>query len=118
LQMNDLRNWVPAAPVLLCGGDVDPLVFWLNTDLMQRYWAAHAPASASIGVLDLESAATSNDPYGTLKQDFAIAKDLVAANAVAQGATDGGAIAVAEAYHTLLVSPFCFAAVKSFFAAQ
>ena len=118
LQMNDLRNWVPAAPVLLCGGDVDPLVFWLNTDLMQKYWAAHAPASASISVLDLESAATSNDPYGGLKHDFAIAKDLVAATAVAQGATDGGAIAVAEAYHTLLVSPFCFAAVKSFFAAH
>ncbi len=36
LQTNDLRNWVPTAPVLLCGGDVDPLVFWFNTDLMQR----------------------------------------------------------------------------------
>src|SRR5882724_3987893 len=55
LQMNDLRNWVPTAPVLLCGGDVDPLVFWLNTELMQNYWASHAPASASIGVLDLET---------------------------------------------------------------
>ena len=41
---------------------------------------------------------------------------LVAANAVAQGATDGGALAVAEAYHTILVAPFCFAAVKTFFA--
>ena len=118
LKLNDLRNWVPAAPVLLCGGDVDPLVFWLNTDLMQKYWAAQAPASASISVLDLESAATSNDPYGGLKKDFAVAKELVAATAVEQGATDGGEIAVAEAYHTLLVAPFCFAAVKSFFAAQ
>jgi acetyl esterase/lipase len=40
LQINDLRNWVPTAPVLLCGGDVDPLVFWLNTELMQSYWAS------------------------------------------------------------------------------
>jgi len=40
----------------------------------------------------------------------------VAAAAVAQGATDGGARAVAEAYHATLVAPFCFAAVKSFFA--
>jgi hypothetical protein len=116
LEINDLRNWVPTAPVLLCGGDVDPLVFWLNTELMQRYWASHAPASAPISVLDLESAASSNDPYASLKKDFATAKDLVAATAVAQGATDGGALAVAEAYHTLLVAPFCFAAVKSFFA--
>jgi hypothetical protein len=116
LQMNDLRNWVPTAPVLLCGGDVDPLVFWLNTDLMQRYWSSHAPANAPISVLDLESAASNNDPYATLKKNFAIAKELVAANAVAQGATDGGALAVAKVYHTTLVAPFCFAAVKSFLA--
>jgi len=116
LQMNDLRNWVPTAPVLLCGGDVDPLVFWLNTDLMQRYWSSHAPGTAPIRVLDLESAASNNDPYATLKKDFAAAKDLVAASAVAQGAADGGAFAVAEAYHATLVAPICFAAVKSFFA--
>jgi dienelactone hydrolase len=116
LASNDLRDWVPAAPELLCGGDQDPLVFWLNTDLMQRYWAAHAPASAPLGVLDLEAAASNNDPYANLKQEFAIAKDVIAANAVAQGAADGGKLAVAEAYHTLLVAPFCFAAVKVFFA--
>jgi alpha/beta superfamily hydrolase len=116
LQMNDLRNWVPSAPVLLCGGDADPLVFWLNTDLMQRYWSSHAPATAPISVLDLESAAANNDPYANLKQDFAIAKDIVAASAVAQGATDGGALAVTKAYHTTLVAPFCFAAVRAFFA--
>jgi hypothetical protein len=115
LRVNDLRNWIPAAPVLLCGGDVDPLVFWLNTDLMQKYWATRAPASASISVLDLESSPSSNDPYATLKKDFSIAKALVAATAVEQGATDGGMLAVAEAYHATLVAPFCFAAVKSFF---
>jgi hypothetical protein len=67
-------------------------------------------------VLDLDSSASSNDPYSNLKKDFATAKQLVAAAAVAQGATDGGALAVAEAYHATLVAPFCFAAVKSFFA--
>jgi hypothetical protein len=118
LQLNDLRAWVPTVPVLLCGGDVDPLVFWLNTALMQDYWASHAPPSAAIGVLDLESAVVPNDPYGDLKQGFEAAKALVAANAVAQGATDGGAFAVAEAYHATLVAPFCFTAVRSFFANQ
>jgi len=115
LQLNDLRNWVPTVPVQLCGGAVDPLVFWFNTQLMQSYWASHSP-TASISVLDLESAASANDPYGPLKQDFEIAKQLVAAAAVAQGATDGGAFAVAEAYHATLVAPFCFAATRSFFA--
>jgi poly(3-hydroxybutyrate) depolymerase len=115
LQANDLRNWVPAAPLLLCGGANDPEVFWLNADLMQNYWASHAAASAPISVLDLEAAATVNDPYASLKSDFAGAKALVAATAVEQGATDGGAAAVAEAYHAELVAPFCFAAVRSFF---
>jgi hypothetical protein len=58
----------------------------------------------------------SNDPYSGLKQGFGLAKDIVAANAVAHGATDGGAVAVAEAYHGALVAPFCFAAAKLFFA--
>jgi hypothetical protein len=118
LQMNDLRDWVPTAPVLLCGGDVDPFVFWFNAQLMQNYWASHAPASASISVLDLESAVSPNDPYGNLKNDFELAKALVAADAVAQGATDGGALAVDQAYHAQLVAPFCFTAVKEFFSTQ
>ncbi|MDP9008785.1 MAG: prolyl oligopeptidase family serine peptidase [Pseudomonadota bacterium] len=118
LQMNDLRDWVPTAPVLLCGGDADPLVFWFNTQLMQNYWASHAPASAPISVLDLEAPVAPNDAYLNLKNDFEIAKVLVAANAVAQGATDGGALAVDEAYHAQLVAPFCFTAAKAFFATQ
>ncbi len=117
LRENDLRNWVPTVPVLLCGGDADPLVFFFNTQLMQGYWAAQAP-SAAVSVLDLEAAAIPNDPYANLKQDFAIAKALVAATAVSQGATDGGALAVAEAYHAMLVAPICFAATRSFFAGQ
>lgn len=116
LQLNDLRNWVPDAPVQLCGGDADPVVFWLNTLLMQGYWAANAPASASVSVLDLESAASAGDPYADLKQGFKVEKDIVVATAVAQGATDGGARAVDEVYHTTLVAPFCVAAAKSFFA--
>jgi hypothetical protein len=114
LEKNDLRNWVPSAPVLLCGGDVDPLVFWLNTQLMQDYWTAQG--STQFSVLDLEAAAAAGDPYANLKQDFAVAKALVAASAVSQGATDGGALAVAEAYHAMLVAPLCFAATRSFFA--
>ena len=118
LQRNDLRDWTPSAPVLLCGGDVDPVVFWFNTQLMQSYWAAHASSAASTGVLDLESSPSANDPYGSLKQGFAVAKALVAADAIAQGATDGGARAVFEAYHVTLVGPFCFTAARSFFASH
>ena len=44
--------------------------------------------------------------------------DVIVATAIAQGATDGGVAALAEAYHSTLVPPVCLAAVQSFFAAQ
>jgi hypothetical protein len=118
LKDNDLRNWTPSAPVLLCGGDKDPTVFWFNTQLMQGYWASHAPATVPVTVLDLDASASGGDPYADLKSQFALAKQITAANAVAHGATDGGASAVVDAYHAGLVPPFCLAAVKSFFAAH
>ncbi len=114
LKANDLRTWTPSAPVLLCAGNLDPTVFYLNTQLMQGYWAATAP-TAPVTVLDIDSAPSSGDPYETEKEGFATAKDLVAAAAVAGGATDGGASAVLSAYHAGLVPPFCLSAVKSFF---
>jgi alpha-beta hydrolase superfamily lysophospholipase len=114
LKSNDLRNWSPTAPVLLCAGDGDPTVFYFNTQLMADYWMANPPAAA-ITVLDVDSAVASGDPYATLKNAFAAEKVLVAADAVAGGATDGGANAVLEAYHATLVPPVCLSAVKSFF---
>ena len=114
LLRNDLRNWTPVAPVLLCGGRLDPDVFYLNTRLMQDYWAATAP-SARVTVIDLDSPAPVGDPFAVLKENFALAKLLVAANAVAEGATDGGRAAVLDAYHAGLVPPFCLSVTKSFF---
>ncbi|HTV51030.1 MAG TPA: hypothetical protein VME21_07575 [Steroidobacteraceae bacterium] len=103
LKTNDLRNWSPAAPVLLCGGDEDPDVFFLNLQLMQHYWGAH-PGSATPVYVDLES---SGSPYSTEKQEFAIAKAAVLAQ--------GGSMAVLADYHATLVPPFCLSIVKSFF---
>jgi len=118
LKQNDLRNWIPAAPTLLCGGNADPTVFWLNTQLMQGYWAARAPSPGTVIVLDLDSTTSGSDPYADLKNQFALAKQITAATAVAQGASDGGASAVSGAYHAGLVPPFCLAAVSEFFAAR
>ena len=114
LARNDLRDFNPAEPVLLCGGDNDPVVFYLNTQLMQGYWAAQDPG-AQVSVLDVDSAAGSNDPYGAIKNGFAAAKAAVAAAAVAGGATDGGQAAVLTDYHAGLVPPFCLYAVEQFF---
>jgi hypothetical protein len=111
LKTNDLRNWTPNAPVLLCGGGHDPTVFYLNTQLMQSYWTSHVPAGA-VTVVDMDS---SGDPYSDLRNGFQAAKDAVRTAAVLGGASDGGDEAVQDAYHAGLVPPFCLSATKRFF---
>lgn len=118
LAANDLRDWAPSAPTLLCGGNGDPVVYWLNAQLMQSYWAALPGAATGVAILDIDSAGTNADPYSALKGDFALAKLAVAVAAVGQGATDGGRQAVFDAYHATLVAPFCLAAARSFFASH
>ena len=109
LKGNDLRDWTPAAPTLLCGGNSDPTVFFFNTTLMEKYWAAHPPSPPPV-ILDVDSSPATGDPYGGLKTAFGVAKDLVLAS--------GGEAAVLAAYHSQLVPPFCLSAVKSFFDAH
>jgi hypothetical protein len=111
LKTNDLRNWTPSAPVLMCGGNSDPTVLFLNTQLLQQYWVGVAP-TAPVTVIDIDS---SGNPDSDLKAGFQAAKALAATNAIAAGATDGGANAVLQAYHAGLVPPFCLSAVKRFF---
>jgi hypothetical protein len=103
---NDLRVWVPAAPVFLCGGADDPTVLFSNTQMIQAYWAANG-ATTNISVLDLESSIASNDPDAARKAAFALAKEALR--------DDGGDAEVTESYHSTLVPPFCLSAVKSRF---
>jgi alpha/beta superfamily hydrolase len=118
LKLNDMRSWVPmTAPVLLCGGNADPTVFYsVNTQTMQAFWTPQLAAPQLLTVLDVDSAPTGlTDPFAAAKVGFATAKAAVAAAAVAAGAKDGGATAVTLAYHGTLVPPFCSAAARGFF---
>jgi hypothetical protein len=112
---NDLRTWTPTSPMLLCGGAEDPTVFFMNTQIMQAYWA---PSAAPVTVLDVDSEVVAGDPYEEIKDQFEIAKQIIAATGVVEGASDGGAMAVLDAYHSTLVSPFCLAATRRFFDAH
>lgn len=105
LKRNDLRDWTPTAPVLLCGGNGDPTVYWFNTQLMQRYWSG--TAGTPVTVLDVDASSPAGDPYRDVRNGFAVAKAAVLLR--------GGNDAVLEAYHAGLVPPFCLAAVKQFF---
>jgi alpha/beta superfamily hydrolase len=103
LKTNDQRAWTPTAPMLLCAGNADPTVLYLNTALMQNFWST----TTTVTVLDIDSSVASGDPYEAQKAEFAVAKDLVELS--------GGDTEVFEKYHAGLVAPFCLSAVKSFF---
>ncbi|KWN14678.1 hypothetical protein WT83_16405 [Burkholderia territorii] len=71
---NDLRNWVPRAPVLLCGGQLDPMVFFFNAADEQAYWKNANFAPGLTRVLDVDSAPGGNDLFASIKTGFAQAK--------------------------------------------
>jgi dienelactone hydrolase len=106
LKNNDLRNWAPVSPTLLCGGNADPVVFFLNTQLMQGYWAMSAPNSP-VQVLDVDAPASLGGPYQSLRQKFEDTKTLL------QWIEGTGS--VRENYHDILVPAFCVQAARSFF---
>jgi dienelactone hydrolase len=110
---NDLRNWIPTAPVLLCGGNGDPTVFFsVNTQGMQSLWSNPASPlvlpAGMLTVLDVDSTPTSAaDPFAAVKVGFGQAK--------AAAFAAGGALGVVGVYHGGLVPPFCNAASRGFF---
>ena len=63
LKANDLRNWIPTSPVLLCAGNEDPTVLYMNTRLMYDYWRWNGVAT-EIRLLDLDDDDFDfDDPY-------------------------------------------------------
>lgn len=121
---NDLRNWKPVAPVLLCGGKNDPSVFLVNAELTRAYFLA--AGATSVDLVDVDSAATGTDSavVAAAKVGFAAAQQQVAAQARAAAAAAGGDVtaqdaaaaqAVLENYHGTLVPPFCSFVARDFF---
>jgi predicted dienelactone hydrolase len=105
LKTNDLRSWTPARPMLLCGGDQDPTVFFsVNTGTMQAFWAA-LPAGL-VTVLDVNATPNPASPFAPLQVGFQ--------TTIAGLLASGGQEAVVENYHTT-VAPFCTVAARGFF---
>lgn len=107
---NDLlqQNWTPNRPMLLCGGNADPTVFFdvntTGTTGAQAYFGSRMPAGTLL-VLDVDSApSSSSDPFALVKGGFAMAK-----------AAAGDAATVLRTYHGTLVPPFCNRASREYF---
>jgi alpha/beta superfamily hydrolase len=102
---NDLRNWTPQRPMLMCGGDQDPTVFFANTLVMQQFWAALP--SGTITVVDLNETVTDpNDPFSVAKNAY---QSAIAAFAAANGQS-----AAIQSIHGTEQS-YCAAAAREFF---
>lgn len=115
--LNDLRygSWAPTVPTLLCGGDLDPTVFFsVNTGTMVAFWSG-LPAGL---ITELDVNAPPAGPFAAIQTGFQTsqAEEL----AFLESAAGGGLSATAaeeqlvENYHTS-VAPFCALAARSFF---
>jgi Prolyl oligopeptidase family len=104
---NDLRNWTPQRPLLMCGGDQDPTVFFsVNTLTMQAYWAT-LPAGL-VTVVDLNATVTNPaDPFAAAKVGYQ--------TTIAGIASTSGQSAAVQAIHAT-EAPFCTAVARGFFA--
>jgi hypothetical protein len=107
LALNDMRTggWAPEEPMLLCGGDQDPTVFFQNTAIMAAEWTPYVQGGL-VTILDLNGTPQAGNPFAPLQVGLQQTEaQLVAAN---------GSAAIAS-FHTT-EAPFCLVAARGFFA--
>ncbi|MGV7207781.1 alpha/beta hydrolase family protein [Oxalobacteraceae bacterium A2-2] len=106
LVKNDLRNYLPSVPLLLCGGDEDPVVPFQNATAASAYFTAQGKSAASLITLNLDGA-LGNDAYTATRTEFQAAKTVLR--------LASGSAAVRDSYHAGLAAPFCMRAARLFF---
>ena len=110
-------NWAPTVPTLMCGGSLDPTVYFsVNTLTMAAFWKAD-PYVAVLDV-DPQPPAAPGGPFMLIQEGFQASQ--AALLAFYQTAAGGG-LTPAEAqqqivqdYHTA-VAPICSLAARAFF---
>ncbi len=135
LKANDLRGYLPTMPVIMCGGNQDPMVFFdVNSSLMKKLWDTdtNKTSATKLGIIDIDvtNRATRQKPvYQTLGFDtvnnnsiqsqsekmqagFASKVQNIAANAAANGGNPSQAVAMQ--YHGL-VTPYCMGVAQTLF---
>ena len=135
LKANDLRGYLPTMPVIMCGGNQDPMVFFdVNSSLMKTLWDTdtNKTSTTKLGIIDIDitNRATRQKPiYQTLGFDtvnnnsiqsqsekmqagFASEVQNIAAIATANGGNPSQAVAMQ--YHDL-VTPYCMGVAQTLF---
>ena len=127
IKANDLRNYTPSMPLLMCGGHGDPEVFWnQGAGAMTAVLRSKITTDPHLrfATLDLDTSAGSAGTYfahglGAARSDAlrSLARRLQQAFTAYQHAVDTarGAQVAMEAYHTD-AAPYCMVAARAFFA--
>jgi hypothetical protein len=131
LAINDLRGYVPAMPLLMCGGHNDPTVFFsANAQLMAGIMQSVSNSGSPVGFALLDVDATDSGKVGFTSAGLSptVTSNMTAASAQLMGgfaaslqAVAGSvppayaAAAVGAKYHGTLVPPFCTIAARTFF---
>jgi hypothetical protein len=103
---NDMRSgWSPEEPMLMCGGDADPTVYFQNTQIMAALWTPYVQGGL-VSVLDLNGTPQAGNPFAPLQVGLQQTE--------AQLVATEGASAIAS-YH-ITEFPFCMVAARGFFA--
>lgn len=110
---NDLRNYTPQSPLLLCGGSKDPSVPFFNTTEAAEYFAQRgAPPT----LVDLEEQGAPDD-FALPRRAFALIRDEATQRAQAEAAKSGRSVQemLMEGYHARMAGAPCLLAARSYF---
>ncbi len=110
---NDLRNWLPTRPMLMCGGANDPTVNFVSTRATSGYFRAKRRAG-------LRAGGGGPGRFGRDRRFLDGPRRLRAGQGPppaqnTPGSASDQAQAVTLAYHGTLVPPFCMVSARGFF---
>jgi acetyl esterase/lipase len=113
---NDLRNYTPESPLLLCGGSKDPSVPFFNATAAAEYFSQHgAPPT----LVDLEEQGA-QDGFAIARRSFALIRDNAAQKAREEAGKSGRSAQelLMESYHSRQAGAPCLLAARSYFNAM
>lgn len=110
---NDLRNYTPQSPLLLCGGSRDPSVPFFNATAAAEYFSEHgAPPT----VVDLEELGA-QDEFRDARRSFVLISEEAMKRAQEDAPKSGRSAneLLMDAYHARLAGAPCLLAARSYF---
>jgi hypothetical protein len=107
---NDLRGWMPKAPLVMCGGHDDPSSpFRFGGQMMMRYWSSteNLVPPGRVTLIDLDLPAEPGDRYGWLNTNLAEMRRQITA--------EKGERAYLDLHHGVTMPRYCYTAARMFF---